>query len=682
MPTLVLVVEDDENSRLLQQAMLTSQGYEVLSAAHGKEAVELLHSHDVDLIISDILMPEMDGYALCRYCKSDPRYKNIPFVFYTATYTNPEDEQHALDVGASKFIVKPMEVDDFLREIRIVLEQYRENRLEVKSEVAKPRNELNADYSTILGKKLEKKVQEVNLERRRAEVSEETYRKLVEFATIGIMRISPDGRLETVNERMSEILGYASPEDMQARCEDCVQNVFFDPQDRKRLIDKLGERGELRNEECVFRRADGSALWVEVSSRVLLDEAGKVVCYEDFVSDISVRKRAEKSLLDAKESAEEASNAKSAFLANMSHEIRTPLNGLVGMLRLMETTGLSAEQQKYIDIALLSSKRLTRLLSDILDISTVEAGKMSIIMEPFDLKDAIDSVFQLFSPVAMEKGLDLLVHFNPEIPASIIGDTTRLQQVLNNLVGNAIKFTSEGRVEIEAHPLPSGKEGEYRVLFSVSDTGIGMSDALIQRLFTPFTQAEGSYRRKFQGAGLGLAISKRIVEFMGGALAVVSEEGEGATFYFSIPFKKAASETPQPKRRLQEPVATGLQLLLADDSVFSRIAIGKQLEKLGHHVMEVNDGEKALAKLREKPFDLVFMDVQMPILDGVEATKAIRKGDAGAENMNIPIIAITAYAMTGDRDTFLDAGMDGYVAKPVEIEDIQEEMNKVLAARQ
>jgi PAS domain S-box-containing protein len=240
---------------------------------------------------------------------------------------------------------------------------------------------------------------------------------------------------------------------------------------------------------------------------------------------------------EAQKRAEAANRAKSEFLANMSHEIRTPLNGLMGMLQLMNMTRLDREQKDYLNYALQASKRLLRLLSDLIDISSAEAGKMSIFPEPFDLREILDAVVQLFGPTAKEKNLTLHVHVGPDVPEQVVGDGTRLLQVLNNLVGNALKFTEKGEIEICVHLLPLFVRGERRLLFTVADTGIGIGDGLVRKLFTPFTQAEGSYRRTYQGAGLGLTISKRIISLMGGNMAIENSEDGGSTFYFSIPFQ-------------------------------------------------------------------------------------------------------------------------------------------------
>ncbi|MBU1249421.1 MAG: PAS domain S-box protein, partial [Proteobacteria bacterium] len=425
----------------------------------------------------------------------------------------------------------------------------------------------------------------------------------------------------------------------------------------------------LTNQDDPREQQSGKRL--QVHAIPIKDDHGEVMSALEYVLDVT-------ELRQAIEYAEAANKAKSEFLANMSHEIRTPLNGLMGMLHLLQTTKQDSEQSEFTDIALQSSKRLLRLLSDILDLAKVEAGKTRISMAPFKLKEAIESVVHLFTPLAMEKQLDLIVDINPEMPSFLIGDAARLQQVIGNLLGNAIKFTNIGHVELQVHPLPQRKDHEYRVLFSVSDTGIGMPDVLVNKLFTPFTQVEESYRRRYQGAGLGLSISKRLVELMGGNISVESEEGVGSTLYFTIPFKISEQDSLAFPEEEKPTELSGLNILLAEDDAISQTTTKWILQKSGHNMVVVEDGEQALSALKEQSFDIVLMDVQMPVLDGVEATTAIRQGKAGSNNKGIPIIAMTAYAMAGDKNKFLEAGMDGYVAKPVEMEELQKVMIHVL----
>lgn len=327
-------------------------------------------------------------------------------------------------------------------------------------------------------------------------------------------------------------------------------------------------------------------------------------------------------------------------------------------------------QEEYIDSAIASSGRLAQLLTDILDLSRVEAGRMALDEEPFDLKEAILEVCELFSLSFKQAGLSLQCDVDPTIPYALIGDKLRIQQVLNNIVGNALKYTDSGQVQVGAYTQSTTRVDRYRVLFVVSDTGIGISDDKIDTLFQSFTQVSSGYQRQFEGAGLGLAICKRLAKLMGGNFAIESEEGKGTTIYFSLPMdivqgveiKEVGKDKPKPKPSSVH----GLKILVVEDDYVNGYAIHTMLEKSGCEAQLASNGLEAIEFLQQGEYDVVLMDIQMPKMDGIEATEAIRSGKAGAQNTEMPIVAMTAYAMDGDRKTFLDAGMDDYVAKPVD----------------
>ena len=396
--------------------------------------------------------------------------------------------------------------------------------------------------------------------------------------------------------------------------------------------------------------------------------------------DITDYKRLEEHLKLSKEFAEDASRAKSVFLANMSHEIRTPLNGILGMLQLLETTAADAEQKEYIDSAIRSSKRLTGLLSDILDLSRIEAGKMAMQQSRFEMEALKQSVVDLFERPAEGKGLRFAFELDPDLPASFVGDVTRIRQILFNLVGNAIKFTPEGEVRVIVEPLRRQGASQW-VLFIVCDSGIGISDSQMQEIFLPFTQVETSYTRRFQGAGLGLSIVKKLVELMGGSLALECPEGRGTMAYFSVLLEvpeavQATLELDQAEVVFDQKRPT--RILLAEDESVNRIAYKRLLEKSGFIVFAVSNGADALKLLHEHDFDVILMDIQMPVMNGIEATQSIRCSATLGDKSHIKIVAMTAYAMEGDREQFSAAGMDDYISKPIDRADLERVLARVL----
>ncbi len=385
---------------------------------------------------------------------------------------------------------------------------------------------------------------------------------------------------------------------------------------------------------------------------------GEIAGYISVLTDVS-------ELTRARSEAEASNRAKSEFLANMSHEIRTPLNGILGMLQLLTRSHLDEDQKDCVFTAIRSSRRLTQLLNDILDLSRIEAGKFRLEPVVFRFSDLRDSVRDLFAIPARAKGLELTFDIDDAIPSHVIGDEGRLRQILFNLVGNAVKFTARGRVRIRARR--RDREGSLAVMFSISDTGVGIPAERLKDIFEPFTQVDGSTVRNHGGVGLGLAIVRRLTDMLGGEISVDSEPNSGTTIEVTIPLEPGrdvgamAEEAPLPAVRDK-------RVLIVEDDSINQLALTRMLRKLGHFPVVADNGRAALEILQRDSFDCVLMDIQMPVMDGLEATRRIRSRQHPDIPADLPVIALTGHAMAGDRERFLAEGMTAYLSKPVDMD--------------
>ena len=394
------------------------------------------------------------------------------------------------------------------------------------------------------------------------------------------------------------------------------------------------------------------------------------------------RIRMEEDIRAARAAAEAANRAKGEFLANMSHEIRTPLNGMFGMLQLALMGELDAEQRDYLMTALASGRSLLRVLGDILDFSKLEMGKVDLSPEPFDLRETLAQVRDIFDLEARAKGVDFSAELDGSFPERLVGDEARIRQVLINLAGNAVKFTEAGAVRVAAAVLENpARPGRLTLFLEVADTGIGIREESLDLVFEAFAQADASSTRRYQGTGLGLSIVRRLVQLMEGSLMVESEPSRGTTITVALPLAvehrlvDRSAECVTPARP-----ARPLRVLLAEDDRVNQLAARRALELAGHTVATAGNGQDALHLLAAEDFDCILMDVQMPVLDGLEATRAIREAANLGSKARIPIIALTAHAMKGDRERFLAAGMDDYIAKPVDVRELDAALARLTAA--
>ena len=614
-----ILIVDDVPGNIKMLADILIDDYTILTATRGQTALRMASEQRPDMILLDVAMPDMDGFEVCQIIKATPLTENIPVIFITVM-DSTLDEQRGLDVGAIDYITKPFSRAIVASRIRNHLERLR----------------LHSWNQWILNA-----------------VGE------------GLYGLDLEGRLTFVNPAASRMLDWTA-EDLIGKEHTIFHHALpdMDPGDSAHapIHQSVTEGVTTHVEKAIFKRKDTAQFTVEYTASPI-HEYGKIKGGVVVFREITERLRMADDLRLSREKAEAANRAKSEFLANMSHEIRTPMNAIIGLSDLALGIALPEKALDYLTKIASSSRLLLRIINDILDFSKIEAGKMTLESAPFNLGDLFDNLGNMFRESASDKGIELNMSVVHAVSPFLVGDETRLQQVLMNLVNNAVKFTEQGEIDVRAAPLEQS-DTAVRMAFSVRDTGIGLKPEDIARLFEQFTQADGSITRRFGGTGLGLSICKRLVEMMKGEIQVESTLGEGSVFYFTARFG-CQKEVYHSTTVLPAPLKH-LRALVVDDNDTARLLMRSMLTGFGLAPIMVTSGDQAIAVMQSAtkqgtPFDLVFMDQRMRDMDGIETIKRLQPLAATPPK----IIMLTAFWKKDVEEKANTVGIDKILQKPI-----------------
>jgi len=491
------------------------------------------------------------------------------------------------------------------------------------------------------------------------EQAEQRFQRIFDYAIEGLFQTHPDGYFIRTNPALAKIFGYASPKDLVSNIYDLANQLYVNSEDRDRFKDAITRHNQVMNFETQMYKQNGDIIWVQINGRAVRDRNGQVMYYEGFLVDIDARKKAEQKDRERK-ALELANQTKSEFLANISHEIRTPLNAVIGLGKLLKKTSLTDLQNEYLTDILNSSQTLLDLINDILDYSRVDLDKIKLMSTQFFLMDIYQSLISIFKHQVQSKKMAMLCHIAPECGIELTGDPIRIKQVLVKLVGNAVKFTHNGQIWIQTESLHQTSDKIY-ISISVTDTGVGIQETDQKRIFRAFTQADANISRKYCGAGLGLAISEKLVQLMQGKLFVSSVFSKGSTFTITLPFEYNDSDD----RQKVLPAIHSRVLLIEDDPINAKFA-QSILNDENLMVDVIDNCHHVLSQIQNNTYDVVFMDIQLPEIDGYDLTQIIRE----AGYITLPIVALTACVMKGDREKCLSAGLNDYLPKPYTSEEI------------
>jgi len=630
--SVVLVVDDDITLRFLARQSLEDEGFIVEEAEDGVLALAVFERVRPEVVLLDVNMPKMDGFAVCSKLRQTS-FGDSTSVLMMTGLDDVESINRAYEVGATDFITKPINWTILTYRIRYVL---RASRAREALRLSQTRL-ANAQRAAHLGN------WDLNLQTEELHCSDEVYR---------IFALTP----QTLGASFEVLLRTAHPDD-RGRISKSLQDAF-----ETRKPDSLDYRIVLPSDQQRI---------VHQQVEIISDATGRPIRMSATVQDITERKQSEEAMRKAKEAAEAATKAKSVFLANMSHELRTPMSAIIGMTDMLLEDALSSEQQESVDIIHSSSNHLLSLINDILDFSKIEAGELVLEHRAFDLHQCVEEALELLAPKAAEKGLALFYFIEPQTPATLMGDVTRLRQILVNLISNAVKFTGAGEIVVSVGSRSLDVQW-HELHFAVQDSGIGIPSDKLHRLFQSFSQVDASTTRQYGGTGLGLAISKQLVELFEGTIRVESTEGQGSTFFFTVVAEVAPSPLPLYLRGSQ-PQLSGKRVLIVDDNDTSRNLLTLQVQAWGMLPQATASSSQALAWIRDgAPSDSAIVDMQMPGVEGLTLAAAMRQyGDA------LPLVLLTSIG--GQAVGTQPLPRTTYVTKPVKTSTLYEALVKMVA---
>ena len=626
----ILIVDDRQENLTSLAGLLEEMEAETVLASNGREALERLLETEFAVAIIDVHMPEVDGFAVAKFMRGVEETKWIPIIFISAVRKDEQTIFDGYELGAMDYLCKPFHPGILRSKVNVLLDLYRQRKMIQE-------NERELKFFRDMANQLDDEI---------------------------LIFDAQTGRLLDINTAALKRLGLSKEEAIaDLKITDCHVILPERDQDWQAFVRKIHQKGRLKVESHHYSQASGQRSWTEAN-----------VQYSEFfgrarilvvVRDITQRKQMEEDLWTSKKTAESANLAKGAFLAAMSHDIRTPLNAIMGIGELLEENERDPEKRRFLELSKRAGEGLLALINDILDISKIEAGQLELETVSFNLHALLQQSVDILLLQAQEKKLALTCHLAPDLPPQATGDPQRLRQILLNLIGNAIKFTPRGKVIVAA------KKGERdEIHFTVADTGIGIPAEKFPALFQPFTQVDASTTRRFGGSGLGLAICKRLIENMGGRIWVESEFGQGSTFYFTVRLPKAIERLQPIERRRGTPRVTGkptksISILLAEDIEENRFVFKAFLRQDPYHLDMVENGKRALEQFQTGKYDVVLMDIEMPVMDGYEATRRIRAWELAQGVAPTPIIALTAHAMRDISKKIHAAGCNVHLSKPV-----------------